>query len=469
MKWLAIALVSLALWPSFAFAQVPQTLSYQGILTDGAGNLVADGNYSLTFRVYNVSTAGSALWTETQPTVAVAKGGFNVLLGGVTALTLPFDVPYWLGISVNGGAELSPRVALASSPYSLGLRLPFSGSASFAGSAMTIRNGGGGPAITADPGVNLGTTTSNGALKLFMNGAPSSVGRLDPYSTFGGELMLYDPAGNVTLQLQPDVSGGGGGYFNVGRSSSASGFIVDGNVAGTGTPRVSILGPSRSVVFDMTQPGDASVSLPANAIDAGEILDEPGIAQARPCCGPVTLNSTPAGSSQDLLSVVITTPASGYVELLADGFLTPGVAAQTIALQLSDVSGGPMLGTTEYLIGGWTGLTFDGHVPFSIHRTYFESAGAHTFYLPGVLNNGTSATFGNLTLTAHYFPTSYGSVTAEPSFATHSPSSAPIDLRELELAAANARARADEAARRLLEAREGNAAPGAAVAGPTRK
>ena len=48
-----------------SLAQIPQTMSYQGILTDAQGNAIADGNVSLTFRLYDVATEGSSLWDET--------------------------------------------------------------------------------------------------------------------------------------------------------------------------------------------------------------------------------------------------------------------------------------------------------------------------------------------------------------------------------------------------------------------
>lgn len=99
-----------------ASGSVPQTLSYQGVLRDGVGNAVSDGSYDLTFRLYNVESGGSALWTETQ-SVSVADGIFNVVLGDAVALVLPFDVPYWLGISVEGESELSPRAELTAAPY----------------------------------------------------------------------------------------------------------------------------------------------------------------------------------------------------------------------------------------------------------------------------------------------------------------------------------------------------------------
>ena len=49
-----------------ANAQIPETLSYQGVLTDASGTAVTDGNYSLTFNLYESLTGGSSIWGETQ-------------------------------------------------------------------------------------------------------------------------------------------------------------------------------------------------------------------------------------------------------------------------------------------------------------------------------------------------------------------------------------------------------------------
>lgn len=104
-----------------AHADIPQTLSYQGVLTDGGGSAVADGDYSIEFGLYDVPSGGSALWSETQ-LVTVTKGIFNVVLGLITPLNLSFDSQYYLGMSVEGGAELSPRIPLNASAYSLNSR-----------------------------------------------------------------------------------------------------------------------------------------------------------------------------------------------------------------------------------------------------------------------------------------------------------------------------------------------------------
>ena len=107
---------------STALADVPMTLNYQGVLTDSGGAVVPDGSYELTFRIYDVASGGTPLWEETISNVQVNGGIFSVVLGQSVQLNLDFDVPYWLGISVNGGTELTPRMSLTASPYSLNAR-----------------------------------------------------------------------------------------------------------------------------------------------------------------------------------------------------------------------------------------------------------------------------------------------------------------------------------------------------------
>jgi hypothetical protein len=119
MKLVTLAmLLALVAAVSVGTAAVPQTMSYQGVLRDASGVPVPDGVYQVTFRIYDVGSGGTALWSEIQ-TVSVEDGIINAILGTMTALTLPFDTQYWLGISVEGEAELTPRTALAAAPYAL--------------------------------------------------------------------------------------------------------------------------------------------------------------------------------------------------------------------------------------------------------------------------------------------------------------------------------------------------------------
>ncbi len=99
----------------------PGTLNYQGVLLDSAGNPVPDGNYSITFAVYDLATGGTSLWQETQ-IVAVADGLFNARLGAVNPIADTSWVDgrdLWLGITLSGEPEMEPRQQLVSVPYAL--------------------------------------------------------------------------------------------------------------------------------------------------------------------------------------------------------------------------------------------------------------------------------------------------------------------------------------------------------------
>ena len=106
---LAIASVAMA-------SSVPQRMSYQGVLTDGAGTPVKDGSYDVTFSIYTAAVGGSPLWTETN-SVFVSGGIFSLMIGTLTPIDLPFEGSYFMGISVDGGDEFSPRRQLTTSPY----------------------------------------------------------------------------------------------------------------------------------------------------------------------------------------------------------------------------------------------------------------------------------------------------------------------------------------------------------------
>ncbi len=110
--------LSFLLMPTIAHAAVPKLLTYQGVLKDGSGNYLT-GTYSMVFRLYSASSGGTALWTETQSSVPTSSGKFTVQLGSVTTLNLDFNTNYWLSIKVGSDAEMSPRVRLTSSGYSI--------------------------------------------------------------------------------------------------------------------------------------------------------------------------------------------------------------------------------------------------------------------------------------------------------------------------------------------------------------
>ncbi len=110
-----IILSTLIALPLVAVAQIPHTLSYQGILADTAGTPKPDGSYNFTFRLYPVSSGGTAIWSETK-SAQVKHGLFSTILGSVTPIpdSVKFDRQYWLGVQVASDPELSPRMQLSS-------------------------------------------------------------------------------------------------------------------------------------------------------------------------------------------------------------------------------------------------------------------------------------------------------------------------------------------------------------------
>lgn len=116
-KRLCLALIVLT---QFALAQIPRTISYQGVVTDTLGNPKPDGTYSFTFRLYAGASGGSALWSETK-TLQVKRGLFSTLLGDqvVFGPSLTFTSPYWLSVQVASEPELSPRIPLSTVAYSI--------------------------------------------------------------------------------------------------------------------------------------------------------------------------------------------------------------------------------------------------------------------------------------------------------------------------------------------------------------
>ena len=98
--------------PGAARAEVPQFMHFQGVLTDDSGLPVTD-TVNMTFSLY-ADTTGVPVWTAQKPDLPVVNGFYEAVL---EVGDLPFDVPYFLGIVVDGTA-LGPKKPLATVPYS---------------------------------------------------------------------------------------------------------------------------------------------------------------------------------------------------------------------------------------------------------------------------------------------------------------------------------------------------------------
>ncbi|MGB0648288.1 MAG: hypothetical protein ACPGQS_13980, partial [Bradymonadia bacterium] len=92
------------------------TLTYQGNLFDANGDPV-NAELNMTFNLYEFADDGPVLWTETFPSVTVTNGAFSVELGSTELLpdALTGYGSLYLGVTVENGAEMTPRMAVGSS------------------------------------------------------------------------------------------------------------------------------------------------------------------------------------------------------------------------------------------------------------------------------------------------------------------------------------------------------------------
>ena len=108
-------------------AALNKQINYQGKLTNASGVAVTNGTYNIQFKLYTVSTGGTAIWTETRTDpdrVQVTSGLFSVLLGEVNSLSgVDFNQTLYLGVNIGGTAvsptwdgEMTPRKKLGVVP-----------------------------------------------------------------------------------------------------------------------------------------------------------------------------------------------------------------------------------------------------------------------------------------------------------------------------------------------------------------
>lgn len=97
-------------------AQIPRIINYQGKLLGQDEQPVPEREYKLTFSIYTED--GTLLWSEIHQSVFIAGGVFQAHIGSMQFLDLPFDQPYFLGITVGDDEELTPRMLLTSAAYS---------------------------------------------------------------------------------------------------------------------------------------------------------------------------------------------------------------------------------------------------------------------------------------------------------------------------------------------------------------
>lgn len=100
-------------------AAVPQTINYQGRLTDAAGDPVPNVPILVKFTIWDAAAAGAMLWNSGFQSVTPEDGLFTYPLGSMVNLpdNLFTDTIRYLGITIGADPELVPRERFRTVPY----------------------------------------------------------------------------------------------------------------------------------------------------------------------------------------------------------------------------------------------------------------------------------------------------------------------------------------------------------------
>ncbi len=405
---------------------VPPLITYQGRLLDSTGAPVADGNYHITFRLYDSPTDGTLLWESGSQSVPVTDGLFTYTLGSAVPLPdgLFAENLTWLGITVPPDPEMVPRVQLTSDAYTRSAAYSHSaGSAQSAQNANRLGNQlpsyyldwnnlANVPAGFADGIDNTGINkTLSDSLYLNIEG-----------DTISDDIVMYQTDGDTGLVMRPKngylglygikgerhVSLSGGLWGNVDlydastppkRTVHLAAEGAGGKLTlydGAGTPQITLSGGA----------GDGAVEVPDGAINNNEILNEVGIAYSNNISGI-------SGGRMD--SITINAPTSGYVVVLLTGYYSLGISGDINTYADAEIS---ISDTTVFDNSCVTRVEGHGTLygwytwPVAISRTEYVTGGTKKYY--AIAFTHAEASFARVHMTGFFVPSAYGPVETLP-------------------------------------------------------
>lgn len=117
-RFLFAAIMVSLFFPLSVVAAPPATMTYQGRLTDNAGEPV-DDTLDMSFRIFEAETGGQSIWSDSFETIDINDGSFSVPLYFGEQAGVIFDGrALWLEVKV-GDDILRPRSQIDSVPYAI--------------------------------------------------------------------------------------------------------------------------------------------------------------------------------------------------------------------------------------------------------------------------------------------------------------------------------------------------------------
>lgn len=372
---LSFAICVLSFAPKvFGASGINKQINFQGKLTNSDGTNVADNTYTVVFSLYNSSSGGSAVWTETD-SVTTVSGVFQVALGANTSLAgFDFNQNTWyLGIKVNSDAEMTPRVLFSAVPYAFNADKLDGIVATNSATLFTLSGGTSG----------LQTLTVNGNITIGSTITPTSAGALTVQSN-GANGLTLDTGGAATVS----IGGANASSITFGKSGGTvtlPGFATNNNsVLYTGASGALAAATTSSTGLCLTSNGTGAAPTWATCPGGGSSTLQQAYNLGQ------TIDLSQAGVNAGL--TIGTNAGNGNV------IIAPNAGGQA-ALVINDQGSGAILtasasGTTVFTVGQTGSVTINNSSSTDIVKSTSGTNSTSTDY--NYTANGTTATLTNL-------------------------------------------------------------------------
>ena len=219
-----------------ALTRAGRYLSFQGRLTNNLNTPITTAT-NITFKLYDADSGGSTLWNSGTCSITPDGDGiFSTLLGSSCGTEIDSSVfsenaEVWLGVTVAGDAEATPRIQIATVAYALNSETLQGYPASESATANTIPAlNSSGQLVLAESSPKIQSTSGTFAIE----GQALTI--TTPNTSNGSITINPDGTGTLDLTFEGSSPGGGaGGFVNATNANLATGSLYYGEVANGAT------------------------------------------------------------------------------------------------------------------------------------------------------------------------------------------------------------------------------------------
>ncbi|MEI8135501.1 MAG: hypothetical protein WCH46_10600 [bacterium] len=414
--------------------RIPRTISYQGYVTDVSKKPLT-GNHLIAFRLYDSPVEGTLLHSE-KFNAPVVNGVFSLAIGSQEAIStaLQFDRPYWIGVSIDGDQELSPRTSFTSVPYAIHAESA-STLAKGASGAITSLNGKSGDiSIQGGAGIQVSTEGKNVTITSLgsSNVATALANNVTSVTGTANQVTAAPTTGAVILSLPQNI--------NTAASPTFKGLTLTG--LGSGIVHASgagLLSSSAITNSDISSTADIDDSKLGTITTAGKVDNSATTATSKNIAGAIvarnasgnfvagtitaTLKGNATGTAANITGIATELHGGTNQDTYASGDMLYASAANTLAKRtigsngniMSVASGAPVWSDPNTIVV--TSATGTAN-QILVNSDALAHNGAISLSLPQSIATTSSPSFATLTLTGKATSASTGAADAAGTLAT---------------------------------------------------